>query len=767
MTITKKVGALLLLLTIGSLVGILTFAVFLRGTAVDFIFFLSATNEERLLQQLYVNNVMIRDGHEEIRVSQRQLIRDFDALLEALENGGKNPSGWTPVELTERVQVAATQPVGTLESAGPEVIRVLTLGMPVPGTELRSKITRLRGQWTRLQDSFLVSVERPKDDPAGGEASRIIQTQMQAISEASRQVLATAATGLLDKRQTMLITLASIASLSIVLFGVGLLFTRRFIARPIQDLRTASQRIGSGDFVYRVPVKRSESSDELADLGKTFNKMADEIYRSLERYRELFENANDFVYTADLTGRFLTLNKAAESISGYTREELLQKTFSDLIAPEDAASLGEGPREIHVLAKDGKRVSLEDSSRVIYENGTPIGIQGVARDVTERNRLKEQLDLSQRMEAIGRLAGGIAHDFGNVLTIIEGYCMLIRSGLKQDDPLQDEAEGIRRASQRAASMIRHLLGFSRGQILSPRPFNIEKALGETTDVLRRLIGEDIELETKVAPHLGYVHMDPAQLEQILVNLALNARDSMPEGGKLAIEVSNMDVPERDVLIKEGLHAGPYVRLTVTDTGCGMTPEVLSRIFEPFFSTKSQGTGLGLSSVYSVVRQSGGQISAESRLGEGTTMTIHLPRVLQIAEAEEPATQTRYARGTETILLVEDEVNVRRFVREMLRTEGYSVVEARDQNEAIALCGRPDERIDLVLTDVVMPNMSGPELAIRLRVLRPHLKVLFMSGYPRDEFDRNLQVGEKAHFIQKPLSSEILAEKVQEVLHGQV
>jgi PAS domain S-box-containing protein len=573
----------------------------------------------------------------------------------------------------------------------------------------------------------------------------------------------------------MLMTLASIAALSIVLFAAGLLFTRRFIARPIQNLRTASQRIGSGDFSYRVPDRLYDSNDELADLGKTFNTMADQIHRSLERYRELFENATDFVYTADLNGRFLTVNRAAETISGFSREELLQKTFADLMAPGDAGLWRQARErspsvepltavhEIHILSKDGKRVSLEDSSRLIYENGMPGGIQGVARDVTERNRLKEKLDLSQKMEAIGRLAGGISHDFGNLLTIIAGYCMLIRDGLKGDDPLRAEVEGIQRASQRAASMIRHLLSFSRGQILSPRLLATEKAIGEMTEVLGRLIGENIELVTKIAPGLGCVRMDPTQFEQVLVNIVLNARDSMPGGGKLWIGAANEDVPATAVHTGDGLPPGPYIRLTVTDTGCGMTPDVLSRIFEPFFSTKTQGTGLGLSSVYSIIQQSGGQISAESQVGTGTTMTIHLPRVLEIPEAEGPATPARVARGNETILLVEDEVDVRRFVREMLRSEGYSVVEARDQSDAITLFGSADEQFDLVLTDVVMPNMSGPELADRLRGLRPDVKILFMSGYPRDEFEKNPKRGETVHFIQKPLSSKILAEKVRGIL----
>jgi PAS domain S-box-containing protein len=749
MTITKKVGSLLLLLTVGSLIGILTFAIHVRRTSVDFLFFLAASNEERLLQQLYVNNIMIRDGHDDLRASQRDLIQDFDGLLNALENGGKNPTGLTPVQVTERVHDAAAQPGGTLESTGPEVVSLLTDAMPPPSDELRGQITTTRNKWSHLKNSFSTVVDRPKDDPAAADASETIRAGMPAISQASRAIVATSAARMLALRRLMLVTLASIAALSLVLFALGLLFTRRFIARPIQSLQTASQKIGAGDFSYRVPVRLSDSSDELADLGKTFNTMADQIRRSLERYRELFENATDFVYTTDLTGRFLTVNRAAESISGYSREELLRKTFTDLtgVSLDPSAAV----REIQILSKDGNRISLEDSHRLIHENGTPVGVQGVARDVTERNRLKERLDLAQKMEAIGRLAGGIAHDFGNVLTIISGYSMLIRGCLKPDDPLMTEVEGIQKASQRAASMIRHLLSFSREQVVSPRLLSPKIAIRDLTEVLGRLIGEDIELIIKFSPDLGYIRMDPTQFEQVFVNLVLNARDAMPEGGKLLIDARNEDGADK------------RVRLTITDTGFGMTPEVLSRIFEPFFSTKTKGTGLGLSSVYSIIRQAGGEISAQSRPGAGTTMTIRLPRVFEVPEPEVPALPAETSQGSERILLVEDEEDVRYLVRHMLRSEGYSVIEAMDQTQAIDFCRQPDEKIDLVLTDVVMPNMSGPELADRLRELRPDVKVLFMSGYPRDKFEETQKRGEAFHFIQKPLSPKTLAAKVRGIL----
>jgi PAS domain S-box-containing protein len=577
-TITKKVGALLLLLTVGSLVGILTFALFLQRTALDFVYVAAASNEDRVLQQLYVNSIMIHDGHEDIRGPQQELIRTFDTLLDRLQNGAPNPSHLTPADFMERLPNVASI-TGNTFGSGPEVLLLVMDLLPRPPDDLRDKILRLRSEWLRLKDGF------------SGDNSELIKERMPAISQASRELAAAAGARLIQKRQTMLTTLASIAGLSIMVFVTGLVLTRKF------------------------------------------NAMADQVQLLLGRYRELFENANDFVYTTDLDGRFLTVNRAGEAISGYSREELLQKTFSDLMPPADAElwrqKQQESLSEIHIVSKDEKRISLEDSRRPIYENGIVTGIQGVARDVTERNRLKEKLDLARKVEAVGRLAGGIAHDFGNVLTIITGYCTLIHKSLKPDDPLQAEVEGIQKASQRAIAMIRQLLIFSRGQTYVPKVIAADKAISEMTSALRRLIGDNIELTTRVALPLGHINMDPAQFEQILVNLVLNARDAMSAGGKIRIEARNEDVSPAEMNTDEALTPGPYIRFKVSDTGCGMTPEVLSRMFEPFFSTKTQGTGLGLSGVYAIVRQAGGQISAESQPGNGTTVTIYLPRVLEV------------------------------------------------------------------------------------------------------------------------------------------
>jgi CheY-like chemotaxis protein len=350
------------------------------------------------------------------------------------------------------------------------------------------------------------------------------------------------------------------------------------------------------------------------------------------------------------------------------------------------------------------------------------------------------------------LASGIAHDFGKVLTIITGYSALILATLKSDDPIRSEVEGIQRSAQRATSMIRHLLSFGSGQVFRPRVINVQPTLIEIVHMLRRLIGDDIRLETRFEPSVGAVRMDPGQLEQVVVNLALNARDAMPSGGAFIIEAGQMEVGN-----------AAYVRICLRDSGTGIQPEILSRIFEPFFSTKQHGTGLGLSTVQAIVRQTGGTLSVESQQGVGTTFTILIPKVSGEETSEGGEIVTVARRGTETVLLVEDEVEVRALIRDMLRVYGYNVVEAEDQQNALELCSRRDLKLDVLLTDVVMPNMSGPELAKAIRPLRPELKVIYMSGRTRDRFSQSGIDEESVNFIRKPVMPEALTARLREVL----
>ncbi|PYS49074.1 MAG: hybrid sensor histidine kinase/response regulator [Acidobacteria bacterium] len=391
----------------------------------------------------------------------------------------------------------------------------------------------------------------------------------------------------------------------------------------------------------------------------------------------------------------------------------------------------------------------------------------LASDVTERRLLEEQFRQSQKMEAIGQLAGGIAHDFNNLLTAINGYSELAMRKLQAEDPLRRNLEEIKKAGERAASLTRQLLAFSRKQILQPAVLVINSVVSDMEKMLRRLIGEDIDLKTALETQLGSIKADPGQIEQIIMNLVINARDAMPAGGKLTIETSNVDLDETYARQHTGVTPGHYVMLAVSDTGMGMNTATLARIFEPFFTTKEKGkgTGLGLSTIYGIVKQSGGNIWVYSEVGQGTTFKVYLPRVDEDAQEYKRTDETEeILQGTETILLAEDEEIVRTLAREILETYGYRVLEASGSGAALLICERVTEPIDLLITDVVMPEMSGRQLAARLSQLRPEMKVLYMSGYTDDAIVHQGVLDEDANFIQKPFTPDALAKKVREVLN---
>ncbi|MBI5419354.1 MAG: response regulator [Deltaproteobacteria bacterium] len=380
-------------------------------------------------------------------------------------------------------------------------------------------------------------------------------------------------------------------------------------------------------------------------------------------------------------------------------------------------------------------------------------------------RSEEQLRQAQKMEAVGRLAGGIAHDFNNLLTAIAGYSTLLLQGVV-DDPSRRNIQEIQRASDRAASLTRQLLAFSRRQILQPKVMDLNAVVGAMDDMLRRLIGEDIDLLTVLEPGVRKVKADPGQMEQVIMNLAVNARDAMPEGGKLTIETANVVIDESSVRGHVTMQAGSYVVLALSDTGSGMDPETISHIFEPFFTTKEvgKGTGLGLSTVYGIVKQSGGYIWVYSEPGRGTTFKIYLPQATEEAETAKPAeVRAGLLGGSETILLVEDEDSVRSLVREVLARNGYTVLAARNGEDALRACDGNAGAIHLMLCDVVMPGMSGVELARRIVPLRPEIKVLYMSGYTDTAIVRQGVLDPGTAFLEKPFAPDALARKVREVL----
>jgi nitrogen-specific signal transduction histidine kinase len=403
---------------------------------------------------------------------------------------------------------------------------------------------------------------------------------------------------------------------------------------------------------------------------------------------------------------------------------------------------------------------------VLNEKGEAESFEMITEDITERRSLEQQLRQSQKMEAVGRLAGGVAHDFNNLLTVIKGYSELMLEQTAPGGPLRAEAEEVKKAADRAASLTRQLLAFSRQQVLAPRILDLNAAVGNIEQMLRRLLGEDIELSTVLGEKLGQVKADPGQVEQVIMNLAVNSRDAMSRGGKLTIETANVALDESYMREHGGVKSGRYVMLAVSDTGTGMDEETRSRIFEPFFTTKEmgKGTGLGLSTVYGIVKQSEGYIWVYSEAGQGTTFKVYLPRVDESAdESQKMAALGSGDRGTETILLVEDEDGVRALVKQVLSRQGYTVIETRHGREALQECERHSGPIPLLLTDVVLPQMSGRELAERLKALRPDIKVLYMSGYTDDAILRHGVIDQETAFLQKPFTTSVLARKVREVL----
>ena len=496
-----------------------------------------------------------------------------------------------------------------------------------------------------------------------------------------------------------------------------------------------------------------------------------------QRFNDLFENTNDILFTLDLDGRVTSVNKAAEEILGWSRTDALQKTIKSLVAPEHVIVCGEMMRrilneeplqhfEIGLIGKHGRKILLDASCRLIRIDGKKTGIQGIARDVTERRHLENVVQQSQKLEAIGRLSGGLAHDFNNLLCVISGHSELLAEQLESNSAAIRSVMQIRKATDSAASLTRQLLAFSRRQVIHPRVVDLNSIVSDTERLLGRLVDENIEFYTALDPTLGRVCVDPVQIEQVMLNLVLNARDSMPQGGKLTVETSNIDLEDDHQSRHSLIPAGQYVLLAVTDTGFGMSEETQSRIFEPFYTTKEfgKGTGLGLATVYGIVKQSGGYIWVYSEEGRGTTFKIYLPRVVSPLTAARATRRTaQLIRGTATILVVEDAEPLRALTRDFLAASGYKVLEAANGEDAIRLARAHKGEIDLLLTDVVMPKLGGQPLVDQIRQFRPNTRVLFMSGYPNDGILQAGILAEKVPLLEKPFTREILTNRVRQIL----
>jgi len=584
---------------------------------------------------------------------------------------------------------------------------------------------------------------------------------------------------------------------------IGNVFTGQlFLEAPDLDFfRTQGKAYGFDedeyiDAVKKVPVISEQAMREnlafiahltemLAEIGLKREREEEaekRLRESEERYRSLFGKASEGISIMSPDGKIIEVNESFARMHGYGTGELLRLSIDDLCAPEAAELIPERMRRLLAgenLAiqvdhhhKDGHVLSLEVSANWISIGGEPF-IQCFHRDVTdqkraeaEREKLRLQLQQAMKMEAVGRLAGGVAHDFNNLLTVISGYSELLLQKIGKESTMYGEVEEIKRAGERAASLTQQLLAFSRKQIIEPKVLRLGSLVAEMHKMLTRLIGEDIALQATTGKSLGSVKVDPGQIEQILMNLVVNARDAMPDGGKIGIETANVDLDEGYCSMHPYVKPGRFVMLAVSDTGTGMSEEVKAHIFEPFFTTKEKGsgTGLGLATTYGAVHQAGGSIEVYSEVGIGTTFKIYLPRV------EEPVIgpvkddlPADLPGGTETVLIVEDEGMLRNLCVQILEQLGYRVLQARDGFEAIAEVQGYGDRIDLLLTDVVMPGMNGSELAAQMVAHNPGMKVLFTSGYTEDVISHHGVLAEGVSFIGKPYTPLALARKIRGVL----
>jgi len=548
-----------------------------------------------------------------------------------------------------------------------------------------------------------------------------------------------------------------------------------------EETAVATMKAGAHDYLLKGNLKRllPAIDRELREAAsRRERRKAEEALRESEkRLQKILDNSPAIIFLKDTEGRYLYVNAQFGKLTVLTPEQILGKTDAEIFPPEQAAAFRANDLKVlqtgvalefeegaHHL--DGLHTSIVAKFPLRNTEGEVYAICGIATDITERKSLEAQLRQSQKMEAIGRLAGGIAHDFNNMLTVINGFSELMLLSLPGEAPQRDSLEQIRDAGERAATLTRHLLAFSRQQVLQPRVLDLNAEVANMDTMLKRMIAEDIDLLTILSPGSTPVKADPGQIQQILMNLVVNARDAMPDGGRLTIETADVVLDTDYARRHVGVSPGRYVMLAVSDNGCGMDKQTQARIFEPFFTTKEEGkgTGLGLSTVYGIVKQSGGNIWVYSEPGRGTTFRIYLPRIEGVAEAIEPGkAQEPLPTGSETILLAEDDAGVRKLAKTILQTHGYTVLEAAQGEDALRLSGQHEGLIHLMVTDMVMPEMSGRELAERLKPLRPNMKVLLMSGYTDKAMLHHGELDPGMAFLQKPFTPQTLARKVREVL----
>ncbi|MGD9489852.1 MAG: PAS domain S-box protein [Calditrichaceae bacterium] len=557
-----------------------------------------------------------------------------------------------------------------------------------------------------------------------------------------------------------------------------------FRSNAVQIAREVRTSIHDGyrDMLMVAQKYNQNQAAVLVGIDITRMKDADEKFRKEKRFNEnIIQTAPELIITLDEQGTILEFNKYAADLTGYSRVDVLGKNWFDLFVPDEIredlikfyhqfyhGTTGLKMNENLIVCKSGlKKLISWQNSLMRDENGNTFAVLAVGLDISLRNQLEEQLRQSQKMEAIGQLAGGVAHDFNNMLTVILGYGELLLRRLSDDEYSSDNLRVIIESANRAQALTQQLLAFSRRQILQPKVVDLNNLISDMGKMLHRLIGEDVKLISNLEDELKPIKADPSQIEQIIMNLAVNARDAMPKGGELIIETANHCVDQNTRTTASDMDSGPYVMMRVTDSGIGMDSKVKEKIFEPFFSTKdkSKGTGLGLSTVYGIVRQSNGHIFVETEPGKGTSFSIYFPAESGTLVVEEsPAIDENDLTGSETVLVVEDEDAVRTLVGETLRTYGYNVIEAADGTDGLAITREHQGDIDLILTDIVMPKMYGTEMARKIKTDRPGITVIYMSGHrDLDNHEDGNRMAENSNFIQKPFSPSELARFIKKIL----
>ncbi|MDQ2643755.1 MAG: response regulator [Myxococcota bacterium] len=558
---------------------------------------------------------------------------------------------------------------------------------------------------------------------------------------------------------------------------------KRILLTGFADLSAVIRAINDGQiFAYVTKPWNPMDLEEKVRHAAEQYRLGRQLDNERRLLHELLNNIPDGIYFKDASLRFVRVNPACSSLLGFDHAEaLVGKRLGELdasgtdvfsVESEERGILMSGlpVRDVVRVYRRGRRERWFSETKAPIRNviGEVVGIVGITREITEQRKLEHQLRHAQKMEAIGRLAGSVAHDFNNLLSVILSYSSLIMADLGPNDPMRPDVEAINKAGTRAADLTRQLLAFSRKQLLAPRTLDLNGVLRESESMLGRLLGEDVELVVELAGGLHRVRADPGQIDQIVMNLAVNARDAMPNGGTFRISTENVELDgsfASDDPDRVGVGPGPYVMVTFADTGVGMDRETQANIFEPFFTTKEKGkgTGLGLATVFGIVKQSGGHIVVESEPGHGSVFRLYLPQADGVEDVPQEKQAPTELSGSETVLLTEDQDDVRAAAREVLRRYGYQVLEARNAGEALLTCERYPQPIDLLLTDVVMPQMSGRELADRLSGLRPEMKVLYMSGYTDSAIVNDGELEANIAYLPKPWLPEALARRVREVL----